>query len=622
MKTKNILSKLKLLLYSEPGIILAYILLALFFTFPLILNFDGSLAIRTTPIENPISEITKIDSDAFYQVWNLWFFKYSLIDLKINPTSHSDMVFYPNGFNNAATGYENLLNLLLSVPLQILFENAVLVYNILIIFNFVLAAYSTFLLANYFIKDRKIAFLAGIIFAFSPFMLARSLGHLNLFTTGAIPLFILFFLKLLKEPALKNSLYAALFFVLVAISSWHYALFSALFIIFSLIFFLFHSPKNILNQNLFKKILLFAILSSLFIIPIIFPFLRTYHPKETITPSLKEFIAFSADPLSYLMPPPLSNVGGQILNINDFKSFSNNDTESTTYLGLLEIAVLFFYFLNRKKIKSDGGLWLFLTISFFIFSLGPFLKIAGRVLYQLPLPYFFLKDALFFKFAREPARLSIFIMLFAAIIFAITLKYILGKKNLSQSHKNKILIIAGFLIIIERIIFPYPVEKIKIPSFYYEISKEKENYAILDLPDNLSNAGHRLYNFYQIIHKKRIISGTLIYTALKPDVYSWIWQNDFLRESICPDETPGNIRISSSDYKNDPKINEKLFAQFRTIDIKYIIIHKELIKRYEKYQNSPCIKLKENIDLLLGDEKPVFEDDLIKVYDINKMPKT
>lgn len=613
--------KVRLLLSTNLTVILGYIFLAFFFTFPLVLNFGGSLAVRTVPLENPISEINKVDSDAFYQVWNLWLFKHNLIDLKINPISHIDMVFYPNGFNNAATGYENLLNILISIPLEMALGNAVLVYNILIIFNFILAGYTTFLLANYLVKDRKISFLAGIIFAFSPFMLARSLGHLNLFTTGAIPLFILFFLKFTKEPTFKNSLYAALFFILVALSSWHYALFSILFVIFSIIYFLLTSPKTILDHSFLINFSSFSVLSALLIFPILLPFLLTYRPNQTPIPPLINFIAFSADPLSYFTPPPLNNIGGQFLKANTFEFFSTNDTESTTYLGLLEMVFLAFYLLNRKKINGGGGLWAFLIFSFFIFSLGPYLKIFGKIFYSLPMPYFFLKDALFFKFAREPVRLSIFIMLFAAVIFSITFKYILNQKNFPEKYKNKVLAFAGSLIIIERIIFPYPVEQVKIPAFYNEISKDKENYTILDLPDNLTNAGHRLFNFYQIIHNKKITSGTLIYTALTPDVYSWIWQNDFLRESICPDEMPMNIITNSSANKNKKAYKKELFDQFKAINIKYIIIHKELIKQYEKFQNAPCAKLHENIDFLLGSDKPIYEDDLIKVYDISNMTK-
>lgn len=642
----------KKILNTNWTVLLIYFLLTLFFTFPLILNIKDSIPGNVIPYfeKNSIN-----GPDSFYFIWNLWFYKYNFIDLGINPFSHSDLVFYPNGFNNSATGYDNLFNTLLSLPLQIISGNLILTYNILIIFNFIFAAYTTYLLVNYLTGDKKIAILSGLVFGFSSYMLARSLGHLELLTTGAIPLFILFFLKLFKEPKIKNSLFLAIAFLLVSISSWNYALFTLFFIGFAFIFLIIDSKESrqaILNKRYLARFSIFVIFSFLIIFSIAFPFVRTYLNSQTLVPSINEATSFSADLLSYLTPSPLNTLFGQFIDPRLYTSFSSNYTESTTFLGFIEVAFIFIYLMDRKKMKKGGDLWIFLIIIFFILSLGPYLKVAGNIFDKLLLPYYYIFNYFpLFSFVRAPARLSIFIMLFTTIIFALTLKYNLSQKHFSW-HYRKIFVIlilclflCLFLIFAERMIVPYPIKKIKIPFFYNKIAEEKGDYAILDLPINIDE-GQRVYNFYQATHQKKIISGLIKYTALVPETYSWIENNEFLRESACSAKMGETINISKN--RQDKLDKENLIKEFKGVNIKYIIIHKDLINKYEQYtdslirefkeanikhvrkdlvenyekylnllsKNYNCQKLRDNINDLFGDKQPIFEDELIKVYEI------
>jgi uncharacterized membrane protein len=85
-------------------------------------------------------------------------------------------LFYPRG---ADLGYLSLVMfpLLLSFPL-IQFAGVVAAYNLLILFSLTAAGYATFLLVRYLAKDGRVAFASGLIFAFCPYHLTRSLEHL------------------------------------------------------------------------------------------------------------------------------------------------------------------------------------------------------------------------------------------------------------------------------------------------------------------------------------------------------------------------------------------------------------------------------------------------------------
>lgn len=605
----NMIAALKKLFNGSLGIILAYIVLALFFTFPLILNISDSMSTGKNAIENEYT----VNSDSIYFIWNFWFFKHNLVDTGVNPFSHSNMIFYPNGFDVSAGGYDNVFNSLLSLPLQLISNNLILIYNILVLFNFIFAAYSAYLLANYLTKDKKISFLSGIIFGFSPYMIARSLMHFNLVTAGAIPLFILFYLKLLKESNAKNSIFLAISFFLITISAWQYGLFAIIFVFFSSIFFVICRKQKIFNKTYLKNFFLFIALSILLLLPVAFPMFKATLERKTIPSNFMETISFSADPFSYITPFPLNNLFGSFIDPKLYETFSAYMIESTTYLGFLEIAMLIFYFYRRKKMDQKAKYWLYLFIVFFILSLGPYLKIFRLTFNELPLPYYFiLKYIPFFNFAKESVRLSIFVSLFSSIIFAFALRYIFSSKNYS-AHKNTLLVFFALAIVSERMIFPYPIEKITAPSFYYEISKEKENYAILDLPVD-SILGFSFYNYYQTIHEKKIISGKIMPYAFSENSYSFIKENDFLSQSTCLSD---KNMVKPYNPQNSGAIIEKL----KKNNIKYVIIHKNLINYFDEVKNLgnrkyDCQPLRENIKNIFGENTPIYEDELIKAYPI------
>lgn len=81
------------------------------------------------------------------------------------------------------------------------------------------------------------------------------------------------------------------------------------------------------------------------------------------------------------------------------------------------------------------------------------------------------------------------------------LKYKVEKKALIYT-------IVSFLMIFEYLCIPYPTTQITVPEFYYKISNDTDNYALLEIPQN-SNAAHMnfTYLYYQTIHQKPLVGG-------------------------------------------------------------------------------------------------------------------
>ena len=115
-----------------------YSLLALVLTYPLALHF-------TTHVPGDGGDDPAL-------AWNLWWVKYTLLDLGTNPF-HCDYMFHPIGINLAFYTL-TVLNALISIPLQGTF-GLIPASNIVLLSSFVLGGYGTFLLVRHLLAEKN-----------------------------------------------------------------------------------------------------------------------------------------------------------------------------------------------------------------------------------------------------------------------------------------------------------------------------------------------------------------------------------------------------------------------------------------------------------------------------------
>jgi len=95
-------------------------------------------------------------------------------------------IFYP--FHDVLAYQDTLLGVLpFAAPVLLLTGNPVLAYNVLFLGSFVLCAWGAYLLAVLLTRDTRAAFLAGLVYGFSPYRMVH-LYHLNLLCGMWIPL--------------------------------------------------------------------------------------------------------------------------------------------------------------------------------------------------------------------------------------------------------------------------------------------------------------------------------------------------------------------------------------------------------------------------------------------------
>ncbi|MBM3466149.1 MAG: hypothetical protein FJX76_29020, partial [Armatimonadetes bacterium] len=200
------------------GAVLLYLGAALVVTYPLVFHLGDSV-------------VGDFESDVWKHLWGFWWVKQCLVDQHVLPL-YTALLNYPAG---GSLFFIDPLGGLLSVPLQI-FVAPHVAFNLLVLFNITLAGSGAFLLARYLTRSTPAAYVAGVIYGCSPYMLANvTSGISESYNIGWIPLFMLFFLRTLREAETSNAVWAGIFLATATVGCWYYGVFCA---VFAALFFL------------------------------------------------------------------------------------------------------------------------------------------------------------------------------------------------------------------------------------------------------------------------------------------------------------------------------------------------------------------------------------------------
>jgi hypothetical protein len=166
-------------------VIAAYVCIAIAFAWPLPLHL-------ATTLPGPVSQDTGV------YVWNLWVFRHEIVAHHHLPFATLEIMSLAPPVPLALHNYTAVADLLAFPLIPLL--GTVRTFNILIIGSGVLSAYAMFLFAHRITRDTGGAWLAGLLFGFSPFMSARTSEHFSLVQTAPLVLFALLFDRLRSAP--------------------------------------------------------------------------------------------------------------------------------------------------------------------------------------------------------------------------------------------------------------------------------------------------------------------------------------------------------------------------------------------------------------------------------------
>ena len=147
--------------YISP--LLIYLFIFCLITYPLILMFS--------------SHFFADAGDGLQNVWNMWWVNHALVENRQFPL-YTTYLHFPHGTPLIAHTL-NLFNGLLGVIL-LRFLTPIETFNFIVIFSFVLGAFTAFLLAYRICGSYWASLIGGFIFSFSNYHFAHAEGHLQL----------------------------------------------------------------------------------------------------------------------------------------------------------------------------------------------------------------------------------------------------------------------------------------------------------------------------------------------------------------------------------------------------------------------------------------------------------
>jgi hypothetical protein len=500
-----------------------YLVLSLAFTYPLLFHF-------TTHV--PGSATWAFDEYTF--LWNMWWFKYSLLDLHTSPL-YSSYIYYPLGISLILHTY-NLFNAAAGLPLQLLF-NLPTASNILTVFSFVMSGYGTFLLVDNLLSrqrqrsravPRLAAFIGGVAYAFtaSRFVYA-ALGHYDMVTTQWIPFYFLYLVRTVQERPHRNALLAGLFATLAMLCEMIFGLFLG---IFSLLYLAFALPEARARDDglpLLKRLGLLVAAGGVTYLPMLVPILREMLGGGYTLEGWGGALKLSTDLLGFFTPTKLHPFWGGDW-VRELRAVVEGTAQfsdvNTVFVGCVTLLLAVFALLKyRRALKVWGAA----ALTSAILSLGPLLQINGQYLFDLdgllaeakvtfPMPFVLLHYLPIFNANRAPNRFSVIMTLSLAVMVGYAAFWILSRVP-SKLHVLRLTCCVLLLTALsfEHLSIPLPLTDARIPEVCYQIGAEPGNFAILQLPMGWRNSFGTLgaertqAQYYQAAHHKPIISGNI-----------------------------------------------------------------------------------------------------------------
>jgi len=479
--------------------------------------------------------------DCYQNIWNMWWLKTALLDLQTNPY-YTTYLHYPEGVTLVFQTF-NPFNGLISIPLQAALSMH-LVYNLIVLFSFVASGVGMYYLARHLVGSRPAAFIAGMIYTFSPFHFAHGLGHLQLIAMEWLPVYILFIIKTLDEGGYRNGALAGFFLILTSLCSWYYLIYGLL---LSALLFLVRA-RELWSDRL--RLTAIGVAMAVYLVPMS-PLLGSMlHAGLT-----QEFagahdpVEWSADLTSFFVPNAVSTYAEYTSPI--WSRWTGNEAENANYLGYIVLGLAVAALVRLRASRF----WGWTALVFATLALGPYPHFLGQ-LYEIPLPYWVLHRFVpLFDLSGVPTRFTIMVILCLAILVGYFLADWLRNGRASTRVKSAAIAAVAIGIAAEYLAVPFrTVESLDVPPFYRETAQDPEQYGIMDIPSR------PLTLYFATIHGKPVVGGYVSRPSVSALQYL---ENTPIISTL----------MTGRPLPSAPDVGALARAVFREANIRYIVSH-------------------------------------------------
>jgi len=466
--------------------------------------------------------------DAWQYLWNIWWVKKSLLDLHSDPF-YTNYLYYPGGvtllFDTTV-----ILECIGALPALLLGASLTQAYNGIVLTSFILGGYGTWLLVRYLTGSGVAALVAGFAFAFCPFHIGRMLGHMNLVSIQWLPFYLWALFHAAGAPGSeldrhfsgRRLAWAGLAGVFLAANFYTEFTFAIFLLLFTALYVGWRGLVDNDGEAAWRRLLnlgatmvVLGLVFAALVGPLLLPTLKAQEGQDWMKPPAQETLVYSSDLLDSFIPSALHPLLGGAAQQLEQRIPERNRTERAAFLGYTTIGVALLGLRRRKALLF----WLLTASFFWVLSLGPVLHLNGYSYFskferQVTLPYTLLYQFVpGFNVMRVPARFVVIASLALAVLVGYALAR-LGQWAASRPRFRwpaRLTFAFSFALVAGMIMFEFaavPFPTVTVPTanaFYQQVSADKEQYAILELPiRDLSD-----YLLLQTMHGKPIIYGKL-----------------------------------------------------------------------------------------------------------------
>jgi hypothetical protein len=473
--------------------------------------------------------------------------------------------YFPSGIffplkNTFAFSEHMFIPGLIYSSIRFIFQNLVTSFNLFLMSTFILTFISSFYVINKLVKNKLAAIIGATIFTFNPLTFAHFPGHVQLMNKYFLPLVFYFAIKFFSKPDKKLGLLLGLFFTLNALSSIYYQFFSLIMVMIIFCIYL---------QN-FKKIFKFLPLFLPFILILLWfnlPYIQVSKQYSLIR-TISDIKPLSANLNAWILPSKHNLIFGNLIT-QPFQP------ERTIFPGFIASILGLFgiiHALLRKEKRRTEKLIIyssfFTLIISFILTFGPNFK-------QINLPFYYLFNYFpFFKAIRAPSRFAFIFYITFSIFVAYATKKILN----NRFHKT----IFVFLLLI------LTLENLN----HFDYFTQKPMYSMLKIYQAQNSKIFSILNNKSTLHLPVMPSGR---EDSEAQYLVWpIFTNEKMMNGYSGFR-PKDTDILLKDVNAGLTINK--LKEFKSINLNYIVLHKNLFKSKPPKINLPVIFQDKNISI-------------------------
>lgn len=268
---------------------LTALLLAVFMTWPLARDLGS---VGRTGVRGGDARFGT-NADGMFSLWNVSWVARTLFEDPRNLFNAN--IFYPDK-NSLAFSEPNLVAGLIGAPVWKLTGNPYATLNVVILVAFAAAWFFTRLLVRYLTGSSEAGAVAGVLFAFCPYVFAHT-SHIQLMLTAGIPASMLALHRMADRPSIRRGLVLGSAVLIQGLACAYYGIFTVLLIGFAVVFLS-------VSRELWRSWLWWgglaaaAVMTVAGVLPIFGQFIGMR--DEGFGRTLHESAAFSANPASYL----------------------------------------------------------------------------------------------------------------------------------------------------------------------------------------------------------------------------------------------------------------------------------------------------------------------------------